>query len=162
MTECPETRKASQYHDGELEESQRSLFEEHLQNCSACQTALSEYASLTNVCRFDGASQFASEVERRVYLRTLYEGLEGGLTQTRERFAYPLFAAAAMLLVSTLTFSAVMLRSPRNLDEVAMHWAEYMVNEPISINPDLEVDAGAEENLTEWMIYALSEDSVND
>lgn len=162
MTECPEALKASEYHDAELEESERSAFEDHLRGCSACQSALAEYESLSGACRFDGSSHFASDVERQVYLSSLYAGFEGGLRQTRERFAYPLLAAAAVLLICSLSSTLVLLRSPRHLDDVAMRWAEYMVNEPGTVDPDLELASGDEANLTEWMIRALSEDYAND
>lgn len=162
MTECIEALKASQYHDEELEESQRTAFEDHLGNCAECQVALREYQSLSDILHGDDTALFTSDVERRVFMRNLHERFDSAPSLSRERFAYPLFAAAAVLFFCTLSSSWLVLQTPRGLDTMAVRWVEYMISEPTVADPEQEIALDEETNLTEWMLYALSEDYQND
>jgi anti-sigma factor RsiW len=47
MDTCPNSNQVSAYHDGELNGSQRSAFEQHLAACPACQAELSDCRRLS-------------------------------------------------------------------------------------------------------------------
>ncbi len=162
MNNCTEAKNASRYFDGTLEGVNRTSFEQHLSSCDDCREALSDFHAFSEILAQPSEPDPSSELKRRALSQHFYDLASDVDVPVSTGFAYSYFATAAIMLISTFTFSLIVLRQNQSVNLLDEHLAGYIVLEP---NPDLVEEGNApdfENIFATWMAYSLSEDISND
>src|SRR5687767_14020786 len=130
--QCHSAPQVEAYHDGELSQPERALFEAHMRDCDACRTALAQSQALTEIVA--GAPLTAMPEQSLERLRGSFDvirarALGERMAQeraTRERgvlrIAGWLTAAAAALLMAGLVMLPRSQRATPLVDGAPVSW----------------------------------------
>jgi len=159
MNHCAETKWIGPYHDDDLPAEDRVTVAEHLDGCEDCSRTLLGYQSISGIFEKADAPATASEVEKRILRRRIYETIRDIEERIQNRFAYSFLIAAAVALIGAFSFSWI---AVQNSNQIVSYWVENVVfqQEPETLDPELTTDT--ETNFAEWMSSALSEETPND
>lgn len=121
MATCPFGEHLSAYHDGQLDERQRSEIERHLPNCPSCSAELGQLRDLS--------AMFASAPRARlsqIAMHRLHARVEEAMDEPLLRFVRVLSAIAACVLVAGSMWLVRMrdVRTVENTTPAAPPWAD--------------------------------------